>query len=92
MLNITGKYISVFDVTEKDRYIQANLSSSKKQRDGSYKHMSWRARFVGNAVDSARALQNKDKIEITNGLIENNVDDNGRYWYNVIIFDFVQMS
>lgn len=88
MLNVTGKYIRVFDVEDKGRYVQAKLSTSKKNQDGDYVHMPWIARFVGNATEAAKELQNKDKIEITNGIIENNYDNNNRLWHKVVIFGF----
>ena len=92
-LNITGKYITVFQVEDKEKYIQANLSTGKKDRDGNWTNMSWRARFVGKCKDKASQLKDKDKIEITNGLIENNyVKETKTLWVNVVVFDFDLMS
>ena len=90
MLNVTGKNITVFDVEDKGKYISANLSTSKKNRDDTYTRMSWKARFVGEAFEKAKSLCDKDKIEITNGAIENSYDkDAKKLWLTVIVFDFV---
>lgn len=89
MFNITQKYVSVFKVDIKDRYVQANLSTSKKNVDGSYVNMYWIAHFRGNAFEVAKKLKDKDKIEITNGIIENHYDkEKDKLYVNVTIFDF----
>ena len=92
-LSITGKYITVFQVEVKENYVQANISTGKKNKDGSYAFMSWKARFVGNAKEKAESLQDKDKIEITNGLIENTYDKEKKVlWVNVVVFNFDLMD
>ncbi len=91
MLNLgkTTKYVSVFNPNIKDKYVQANLTTSKKIEDNNYENMYWKARFVGNAFEAAKGLKDKDKIEITNGIIENNYDkENEKLWVNVTIFEF----
>lgn len=93
MLNVTGKYISVFEVEEREKYCIANLSTSKKNTDNTYTNMYWRARFVGKAFDKAKKLKDKDKIEITNGIIENNYDkEKDKLWVTVTIFEFKKMK
>ena len=92
-LNITGKYVTVWNVEDKGNYIQANLSTGKKNKDGTYTNMSWRTRFVGNAKGKAKALQDKDKIEIVNGLVENTYDKEKKTTYvNVTVFEFEVMT
>lgn len=89
MFNITAKYVSVFKVEQKEKSVQANLSTSKKLPDGNYKNMYWIAHFVGGATEKAKSLKDKDKIEITNGIIENNFDkEKDKLYVNVTIFDF----
>lgn len=93
MFNITGKYVSVFEVEDKGKYCTANLSTSKKNNDNTYTNMYWKARFVGKAFDSAKKLKDKDKIEVTNGIIENNYDkEKEKLWVTVTIFEFEKMS
>lgn len=96
MLNVTGKYVTVFDPAIKpnisDKIVFANISTSKKNtKDGqlSYANMSWRARFVGEAFAPANELKSKDKINILRGAIENNYDKEKKTLFvEVIIFDF----
>lgn len=86
--NINGR-ATVFAPEDKGNYYQANLSTGSKQTDGSYKNMSWRARFVGNSKVKASQLQDKDQIIITEGLVENTYDSEKQKTYvNVIVFDF----
>lgn len=93
MLNVTGKYVSVFEVEEKEKYCTANLSTSKKNTNNTYTNMYWKARFVGKASDKAKKLKDKDKIEITNGIIENNYDKGkDKLWVTVTIFEFKKMK
>lgn len=89
MLNVTSKYVTIFDVEDKGKYCMANLSTSKKNSDNTYTNMYWKARFVGNAYEKAKALENKDKIEIANGIIENNFNkDTQKLWVTVTVFEF----
>lgn len=89
MLNVTGKYITVFNVEHKEKYVSANLSTYRKDQDGKYKNMYWKARFVGKAKEKAESLTNKDNINILNGIIENNYDNEKNIkWYTVVVFDY----
>lgn len=89
MLNVTGKFVSVFKVEDKGKYSASNLTTSKKKKDNTYENMYWRARYVGEAYPKSLSLKNKDKIEITQAVIENNYDkDNKTLWVTVVIFDF----
>jgi hypothetical protein len=89
MLNISGRNITVYDVNEKENYVIANLGTYKKDKEGNFINMYWRARFVGEAKRKATLLNERDKIHITNGIIENNYDkDKNTKWYNITVFDF----
>ncbi len=91
MLNLgkSTKYVSVFNPDVKEKYVQANLTTSKKNEDSSYANMYWKSRFVGNAFEPAKQLKDKDKIEIKNGIIENTYDKKTeKLWVNVTIFEF----
>lgn len=89
MLNVTGKYVSVFEAEDKGNFVQANLSTSKKNKDGTYTNMYWRARFVGEAYEPAKELVDKDKIHILRGAIENKFDKEwDRLYITVVIFRF----
>lgn len=96
MLNITGKFVTVFQPQIKlnvsERMVFANLSTSKKNTRGgevSYDNMSWRGRFVGDAFEPSKALRDGDKIDITSGMITNKYDKEKQQLYvDVTIFDF----
>ena len=89
MLNVTGKFVSVFKVEDKGKYSVSNLTTSKKKQDNTYENMYWRARYVGAAHQKSLSLKDKDKIEITQAVIENNYDkENKTLWVTVVIFDF----
>ncbi|MEG2110060.1 MAG: hypothetical protein RRY19_09765 [Clostridium sp.] len=93
MLNVTGKYVSVFDVVEKEKFVAANITTSKKNQDNTYTNMYWKARFVGEAKTKALELKDKDKIEIKNGVIENQYDkEKNKLWVTVTIFEFIKME
>lgn len=90
MLNVVGRG-TVFELKDKDTYIVANLSSSKKQTDDTYINMYWKVKFVGKSKEKAREikLKDKDRIEIKEGIIENNYNkEKEKLWVNVTIFDF----
>lgn len=96
MLNITGKYVTVFNphVNEETstRSVYATLSTSKKNVINgvvSYENMSWSGKFVAGAFDKAKGLKDFDKIDIKKGSITNKYDkENKRLYVDVTIFDF----
>lgn len=93
MLNVTGKYVSVFEAEDKEKFVQANLSTSKKNQDGSYTNMYWKARFVGDAYEPAKALVDKDKIHILRGAVENKFDkEKDKLYVTIVIFSFKKIG
>lgn len=97
MLNITGKYVTVFqpqiNLNVSERMVFANLSTSKKNtsREGdiSYENMSWKGRFVGDAFEPSKALRDGDKIDIVRGMITNKYDKEKKKLYvDVTIFEY----
>lgn len=54
------------------------------------KHYSnWEGRFIGNALESAKALVTGDVIDIINGWVETEFDkEKGKLYINVIITEF----
>lgn len=85
MLSIKDAYVTVFQVEDKGGYYKANLSSSKKNKDGTYTNMSWKGKFVGKAANIQ--IEDKDRIKITQGAIEVRKWEE-KFYYDVIIFDF----
>ena len=103
-LSIKDNYATIFDPDVHDKWVSANMSTGRKSKDsgedGSTKYINsyWNASFVGNAYKKAINLKNKDRIRIISGVIthekSNKTNDSGthRYFYNVIIFDFENLS
>ena len=91
MFNITGKYVKIWEVDIKDKMVLVQLSTSKKEQDGSYTNSSYTAKFVGKAYLPAAELQKGDTIEIKSGLIgKRKYQDK---WYDdVVIFSFEVME
>lgn len=99
MLNISdSRFVTVFQPEIKlsisEHMVFANISTSEKVSDNngniSYKNMSWKARFVGSAFEPAKALRDKDKIDILKGCIKNRYDkDNKILYVDVVIFEYV---
>lgn len=86
-LSIKDTKATVWQYDSKERYGASNLSTSKKDKDGNWINMNWRARYVGEAFQKASELVDKTRILITNGIIEQSkVED--KYYYNIVIFDF----
>jgi hypothetical protein len=98
MLNVTGKFVTVFQPEIKTKIssnmLFANLSTSKKNKSNDnvvyYTNMNWRGRFVGNAFEPSKLLKDGDKIDITKGSIENRYDKvNKTQYVDVTIYEFV---
>lgn len=85
MLNVTGRFVTVYSPTMKlevsDKVIFADLVTSKKERtideNGkeriNYVNMTWKGRFVGQAAQKVKDLNlsSGTKIAITKGFVEN---------------------
>ena len=77
MLNIgenSSKYVKVWDTNFEGKFPSANISSSKKDKEGNWENSSWRASFFGNAKDKAMSLERGDTNEITQGGVTNKYD------------------
>lgn len=52
-------------------------------------YSNWKGRFIGNALEAAKALSTGDVIDIVNGWIETDYDkDKGKTYINVVITEF----
>ena len=91
MMNITGKYLKVWEVEEKDGRIKLNLGDSKKNQDGTYTNWTWfGAMLVGNAKQVT--VKQGDTVEVKSGIITMNKATNGKYYTNITIFEIEVMS
>lgn len=99
-LNVSNTYGSVFDVNVNDRFVGAHISTGRKDNRNStpenpvWVNSYWNATFVGKCVESAKSLNQNDRIIIKNAVMSHEksgkVDENGKniYYYNLTIFDF----
>jgi len=92
-MNINGKYLRVFDVEVKAKYVEITLSEGEKQKDGTWKNYFWNGvRFVGSSVDDAKTLEKGDVIEIISGKITPFKSEKGNYFLNTVVFEFDLMQ
>lgn len=90
-LNVTKSYGTVWEVVVEEKYVKCNLSTSKKDptTESGYRHMSWHTRFVGEAVEKAKELKDRDKIIINSARIENSYNkETGKLYLTLVVFDF----
>jgi hypothetical protein len=88
-LNIAETRGTIFRPENKGKYVQANFSTGRKQKDGSYRNSNFVTRFIGDAFVPAQELQEKDRITVTNGFLENVWDKaNKKNWLTLIVFNF----
>ena len=83
MIKITDTYATVWQPESKGKYTQANLSTGKKDKDGNWTNMSWRAKFVGKNQD----VTEKQRIKITSGSVENRKYED-KFYTDVIVFEW----
>jgi len=84
-MNITGKYMKTWKIEDKGNFKLVDLGDSYKV-NGEYKNFTWfRCAFVGEAAK--KQLNEKDTIEVTNGLIKQE-EYQGKWYTKVTIFDF----
>ena len=88
MFNITAKYCRVWQVDTKGKYVSVDLSTSKKNQDGTYTNSSWKGvKFVGKSVDMARTLQKGDTVDIKSGMLGKR-EYQGKWYDDIIVFEF----
>ena len=88
MFNITGKYCKVWAVDIKENMVLVDLTTSKKEKDGTYTNSKYfKVKFVGKCLQAAQQLQEGDKIDITNGMIGKRKYQE-KYYDDVVVFGF----
>ena len=85
-LQVTGK-AGVYQIKKYDKFVTASLRTAKKDKDGEWQSEFYNAKFVGKCVEKALSLQDKDKVEIKSGILEQN-EYNGKKYTNVVVFEF----
>ena len=81
-------YMKVWSTENKGKYVKAQVSTSRKDKDGTYINSSWFANFVGQCVSDAENLSRGDSIKILSGNIENKKTEDGKIYTNMTIFAF----
>ena len=83
------KYVKVYNVEIKEKYVQARLQTSEKKQTGEYENSDWYARFVGGSIGLAQELTNKATITINKGKLTNVFNrDTKKAYLNMTVFDF----
>jgi len=81
-------YAKVWKIEIKDRYVKAQISTSRKLPDGTYSNSSWFASFLGSCVENAKLLKPKDSIKILAGALSTSSGEDKKSYTNMAIFAF----
>ena len=83
------KYVRVYNIEIKEKYVQARLQTSEKKQTGEYENSDWYARFVGGSLGLAQQLTDKSTITINQGKLTNPYNrDTKKAYLNMTVFDF----
>lgn len=94
-------YATVWQPEVDGKRVKANLTTSKKLKEENaegklFENSNWKAVFVGKAFEDACDLQEKDRIKIISGTVDNKpftgADGVKKYFNNVTIFNFEKMA
>ena len=87
------RFVKVFKVEDKGKYVKAQVSTSEKKQDGSYENSSWFPTFVGNCLDEAKQIQEGDVLTITKGKLTNVYNKEKKQSYlNMTVFEFTNTT
>lgn len=88
MFNITGRFCKVWSVTIKENMVLVDLTTSKKNQDGTYTNSKYfKVKFVGKCLNDAKRLAEGDKIDILSGMIGKR-EYQGKYYDDLVVFSF----
>ena len=88
MFNITGRFCKVWSVTIKENMVLVDLTTSKKNQDGTYTNSKYfKVKFVGKCLNDAKRLEEGDKIDILSGMIGKR-EYHGKYYDDLVVFSF----
>lgn len=96
MIYFKDVYASVFGVEDKETYIKARISTSRKDQNDNYVNSNWNAMFVGGSKEEAKTLTDKCRIKIKSGCVTNEpyttAAGEKKYWVTVKVFDFEKLE
>jgi len=81
-------YMKVWSTENKGKYVKAQVSTSRKDKEGQYINSSWFANFVGQCAGDAENLSRGDSIKVLSGQLENKKTEDGKIYTNMTIFAF----
>jgi hypothetical protein len=92
----TNNYFTIWSVNEKDGKYTGRASTSRKDsRNGSYINSNWNVRFVKDAAEKAKTLNERDRIvvapgdmSIENVMLQADGDRKATSYLCVTIFNF----
>lgn len=88
-MKLADNKVSIFKVEDKGNYVTANASEGVKDKDGNWTNQYWNLMFLGKCKEEAKMLQDKDKITLKGGLIDNKYDKEKQKTYiTVKVFEF----
>ena len=67
-MNITGKFLKVWKVQEKNGYKFLDLGDSRKNKDGEYENCTWFGCMCLSDANNV-SISEGDKVEITSGVV-----------------------
>jgi len=89
-MNITGKYLKVWKVEQKNGFTKLSLGDSKKKQDGTYDNWTWfDCTLLGNAKNVS--ISENDVVEVKSGIISKR-KYNEKYYDDIIIFEIEVMQ
>jgi hypothetical protein len=90
-------FVTVWSVEDKGNYVDGRISTSEKdnREEGKYINSNWFARFVGKAKDASLELNERDRIKILSGKVDNVLfgeEGNRKSIPRVTIFNFEMLD
>jgi len=89
--NARSPFMKVWSVEDKGKYVKGQVSTSKKNKDGTYENSSWFCSFVGaECAEKAKDLEKGDTIVVTSGTVSmvKDKNDTKKSYVNMAIFAF----
>jgi hypothetical protein len=81
-------YAKVWSVEDKGNYVKASLSTSRKDKNGTYENSHWMANFVGKCAEKAKELSKGDSIKIISGALSTRLTEDKKSYTNMVIFAY----
>lgn len=83
-------YATVWKINhpENGKYIDVQITTSEKNKNGEYENSSWMARVIGHALNSLKGIKERDRIKITSFKMSNIYDkEKNRSFLKMLIFE-----